>query len=55
MIKRLLKKLRDLVVGDFRSKILSDLIVKKIIKYNKKKNIKILDYGSGFQPNVKKK
>ena len=23
---------------------------KKIIKYNKKKNIKILDYGSGFQP-----
>lgn len=52
MIKKLLKRLRDLVVGDFRSKILSDLIVNKIIKYNKQKNIKILDYGSGFQPNV---
>jgi len=52
MIKFLIKKLRDLAVGDYRSKILSDLVVKKIIKHNKKKNIKILDYGSGFQPNV---
>ena len=52
MIKKILKKMRDLVVEDFRSKILSDLIVNKIIKYNKQKNIKILDYGSGFQPNV---
>lgn len=52
MIKRVIKKLRDLTVGDFRSKILSDLLVKKILKYNKKRSIKIIDYGSGFQPNV---
>ena len=52
MIKILIKKLRDLAVGDYRSKLLSDLVVKKIIKHNKKRSIKILDYGSGFQPNV---
>ena len=52
MIKFLIKKSRDLAVGDYRSKILSDLVVKKIIKHNKKRSIKILDYGSGFQPNV---
>ena len=47
-----LKKLRNIVLGDFRSKKLSDLIVEKILKYNKKKNILILDYGSGYQPKV---
>ena len=50
MIKILLKKLRNIIIGDFRSKRLANLVIKKIIKYNKKKNIKILDYGSGFQP-----
>ena len=50
MIKILLKKLRNIILGDFRSKRLANLVIKKIIKYNKKKNIKILDYGSGFQP-----
>ena len=50
MIKILLKKLRNIIIGDFRSKKLANLVIKKIIKYNKKKNIKILDYGSGFQP-----
>lgn len=52
MLKRLIKKIRDFVIGDYRSKILGDLIVKKIIKYNKQKNIRILDFGSGFQPNI---
>ena len=50
MIKILLKKLRNIIIGDFRSKRLANLVIKKIIKYNKKKNIRILDYGSGFQP-----
>ena len=52
MIKRVIKKLRDLAVGDFRSERLSDLLVKKILKYNKKRSIKLIDYGSGFQPHV---
>ena len=50
MIKILLKKLRNIIIGDFRSKRLANLVIKKIIKHNKKKNIRILDYGSGFQP-----
>tara|TARA_B110000285_G_C15060012_1_gene581831 strand:+ start:333 stop:1001 length:669 start_codon:yes stop_codon:yes gene_type:complete len=52
MIKWVISKLRNIVVGDFRSKHLSDLVVKKILKYNKKRSIKIIDYGSGFQPHV---
>jgi len=47
-----LQKLRNLVLGDFRSKKLSHLIVKKINKYNKKKSITILDYGTGYQPKL---
>ena len=50
--KLLLKKLRNIVLGDYRSKRLSNIIVEKILKYNKQNNIKILDYGSGYQPRV---
>ena len=52
IFKIFLQRLRNLVLGDFRSKRLSDLIVKKVLKYNKKKRIRILDYGSGYQPQV---
>ncbi len=52
ILKLLLKKLRNIVLGDYRSKRLSKIIVEKIIKYNKQNNIKILDYGSGYQPRV---
>ena len=52
IFKIFLQRLRNLVLGDFRSKRLSDLIVKKVLKYNKKKKIRILDYGSGYQPQV---
>ena len=53
IFKNLLKNLRDFVLGDFRSNKLSDIIVNKILRYSKnKKSIKILDYGSGFQPQV---
>ena len=40
MIKRVIKKLRDLTVGDFRSKILSDLLVKKYLNIIKKEVLK---------------
>lgn len=52
IFKIFLQKLRNLVLGDFRSKRLSNLVVAKILKYNKRKKIKILDYGSGYQPKV---
>ena len=52
IFKIFLHRLRNFVLGDFRSKRLSNLIVKKILKYNKKKKIRILDYGSGYQPQV---
>ena len=37
IFKIFLQRLRNFVLGDFRSKRLSDLIVKKVLKYNKKK------------------
>ena len=40
ILKTFLQRLRNFVLGDFRSKRLSDLIVKKILKYNKKKRLK---------------
>jgi len=52
LFKIYLQKLRNYVLGDFRSKKLSQLIVKRIIKYNKKKFIKIVDYGNGYKPKV---
>ncbi len=52
IFKLLLRKLRNVVLGDYRSKRLSNIIIEKIIKYNKQNNIKILDYGSGYQPRV---
>ena len=53
LFKKILKFSRNKILGDFRSKKLSNIIINKILKYNKnKKNIKILDYGSGFQPRV---
>ena len=51
MIKIFLKKLRILVLQNQREKILSKEIARLILSYNKK-NIKILDYGSGFEPRV---
>ena len=53
LLKNFLKKLNHITVGNFRAKILSQIIVKIILKYsNEKKTIKIIDYGSGFQPKV---
>lgn len=52
LFKIYLQKSRNFVLGNFRSIRLSNLIVQKILKYNKKKTIKILDYGTGHQPMV---
>ena len=54
LIKHFLKILRNIFVGDYRSKLLSEIIVKMILKYSVKNNevIRIMDYGSGFQPQV---
>ena len=51
LIKNFLKILRNIFVGDYRSKLLSEIIVKMILKYPVKSEvIRIMDYGSGFQP-----
>ena len=52
LFKNFLKFLRNLAVGDYRSKKLSSLIFSIISKYNKKRTIKILDFGSGHQPRL---
>ena len=53
MVKFFLKKLNNVLVGNFRTKILSEIIVNIILKYsNNKQIIKIVDYGSGYQPKV---
>ena len=53
IIKLFLKKLNHITVGDYRAENLSEIIVKLILKYSdKNRSIKIMDYGSGFQPKV---
>ena len=53
IIKLFLKTLNHITVGDYRAKNLSEIIVKLILKYSdKNRSIKIMDYGSGFQPKV---
>ena len=53
LMKHFLKILRNIFVGDYRSKLLSEIIVKTILKYSVKSEvIRIMDYGSGFQPKV---
>ena len=53
IVKIFLRKLNLITVGNFRAKILSQMIVKIVLKHsNKKKTIKIIDYGSGSQPKV---
>ena len=53
LIKHLLQKLRNIFVGDYRSKLLSEIIVKIILKHSiNNEMIRIMDYGSGFQPKL---
>jgi len=53
LTKHFLKILRNIFVGDYRSKLLSEIIVKMILKYSANNEvIRIMDYGSGFQPKL---
>ena len=53
LIKHFLRILRNIFVGDYRSKLLSEIITKMILKYSVKNEvIRIMDYGSGFQPKL---
>jgi hypothetical protein len=52
VIKFFLKKIRLLFLQNQREENLSKTIVNIIIKLRKYNNIKILDYGSGFEPKV---
>jgi len=53
IFKVFLRALRNFVLGDYRSKRLGCLIADKILKFSSsKQKIKVLDYGSGFQPRV---
>lgn len=52
LFKFFLKKIRLIVLKNQREKNLSTAILDIIIKYKKSNNIKILDYGSGFEPKV---
>jgi len=53
MIKFFLKKLRLAVLSNQREKNLAKIISKQILTLtNKKSEISVLDYGSGFEPLV---
>lgn len=52
LIKAVLKIFRKLILSDFRENQLSEYFAKIIFKNIKSKNIKILDFGSGFNPKV---
>jgi len=46
-------KLRNLLLGDFREEVISDIITKEMQKLKnikRKKTINIIDYGSGYNP-----
>ena len=52
MFKKSLGKIRAIILKNTREKKLSKYLNEIICEYHKKKNIKILDFGSGFQPKV---
>ena len=58
ILKKILSRFRKAVFKDYREEILSKTIckeIKKIENINKKKVVKILDYGSGYNPILIKK
>ena len=52
LIKLVLKNFRKLILSDFRENQLSKYFANIIFKNISSKNIKILDFGSGFNPKV---
>ena len=51
-MKNVLSKLRKTFLGIYREEQLSDYFYMLIKSHHKNKNIKILDYGSGFNPDL---
>ena len=52
LIKLVLKTFRTIILSDFRENQLSEYFANIIFKNVNSKNIKILDFGSGFNPKV---
>lgn len=52
MIKNILKYLRKSLLSNYREKKIAEYFYKIICKYHTHKKISILDFGSGFEPNV---
>ena len=53
MIKKTLKYIRLVLFRNYREKIIANILSKEILKLSEtKKTLKILDYGSGMQPEV---
>ena len=52
LLKLILKKIRLIVLKNQREENLSKVLIDIIIKNKKSNNVKILDYGSGFEPRV---
>lgn len=52
MIKNILKYLRKFLLSNDREKNVANYFYKIICKFHTRKKIYILDYGSGFEPNV---
>ena len=57
-LRKLLSEFKEIVSQNYRRKILCDIIcheLKKLENFNKRKKIKILDYGAGYNPILIKK
>ena len=51
-MKKLVKYFRKILIGDYREKKLAETFVKLLYEIKNKKELKILDYGSGFNPTI---
>ena len=52
IIKKILGNFRKVILQNVREKVLAEEYFKIIKNLKIKKNIKILDYGSGFEPEI---
>ena len=58
IFRKLLSKFKESISQKYRREVLSNLIsseISKLEKIDKKKTIKLLDYGSGYRPILIKK
>mgnify|MGYP003332037752 CR=1 FL=1 len=52
MLKKILKKLRIILIKNQRERKLAEYFCKIILNYHTSKKIKILDFGSGYEPKI---